>query len=154
MFRILFVASGLVLLLASPSFAQRPQGKTHIGGKPSGMVAARNIISIAANTDTDLSRVDDGTDNTFVLPEGSVFVVTDVQVEASSTLGVRFVDICGDPPCSGSAIRIVFDSNDSRSVFRHYTTGVVLRGPPNARNFSASAGAVTVRVYGYFAKDK
>jgi hypothetical protein len=81
-------------------------------------------------------------------------VVTDVQVEASSTLGVHFVDICGDPPCSGSAIRIVFDSNDSRSVFRHYTTGVVLRGPPYARNFSASAGAVTVRVYGYFAKDK
>ena len=129
------------------------QAKTHIGGKASSLVSlSANLLpsEMAAAT---VVTPEGNTGTPFVLPNGSVLVVTDVYLEGASTLGTYFASVCTST-CLDAVIRVALDTNQERSRSVSFTSGVVFRAPPVVSCAGASPGDCTVRLYGYLAKDK
>jgi hypothetical protein len=133
--------------------AQTAQGKTHVGGKVSGLVSLAHAIAVVPGGTTELSRsvaTGNGQLSALAIPEGSVLVVTDVTLEALSA-GDVFVEICETGPCGTPPIRI---GTAERFTTLHLTSGVPFRSAPDVTNANASDASVAVILHGYFAKDK
>ena len=149
---------GLSILLAAgleatPARAQTAQGKTHVGGKPSGLVSLFAAVS-AGGVATATVVTPEGGSEAFELPAGTVLVVTDLYGEGPGAAGIRFLGICTDGVCSDAVLRLSFDTNQELGRSLTLTSGVVFRAPPQVACFPSSDGSCTVRIYGYLAKDR
>jgi hypothetical protein len=155
---ILWVAVSIVLAAGAeptPVRAQSVQGKTHVGGKPSGLVSLAATLTPGAIAEALVVTAEGGGGAPLVLPAGVVLVVTDVYAEGTGpAVGPRYVSACTGGGCVNAALRLAFDTSQDLSRSLALTSGVVFREPPQVSCAAASAGTVTVRLHGYLAKDK
>jgi hypothetical protein len=147
------VAVALVFAGASGA-AAGVQGKTHLGGKASGMIS----LFASAFPGADPASFDviakDGTHAAFAMPPKTVLVVTDALVRTINSASSGRVRGSISVP-GGTVGSMVFDFDTSQQKTQHLplVAGTVMGAPPQV---TAEAGTVTALVflYGYLAADK
>jgi hypothetical protein len=106
----------------------------------------------ASSTPTILNP--DGTQAPFSIPSGMAFVLTDIsifRVLVVGTPGLFFVEFTQSvPPSAAVALRWSFVGTVSENIERSFTTGIRFTSDFSIGNGSQSAGAVIVRLSGYF----
>jgi hypothetical protein len=140
----------------SPTGAQPVQGKSHVGGKPSGLVALHAAMSSGQNELAVRTAAEVNSEEPFVIPAGTALVVTDVYATGvGGPAGPRYVAACVGAVCDTQApIQLFFDTSQQISHSLSLTGGVVFRAPPLVSCFAGSVGPCQVWLYGYLAKDK
>jgi hypothetical protein len=137
----------------TPDLAGAAQAKTHVGG------AASSLVTLAATgfPGSDIAfdiLTPEGTHSDFVLPEGTVLVVTDVVVRPVNPASSGRVRGAIQAP-GGTISSIVYDFDTTQAKAQHLdlTGGAVFSTAPEV---AAESGSVTplVFLYGYLAKDK
>lgn len=136
-------------IVVTPAIAGVGQTKTHLGGKPSEMVQLARVAVPSGTQEPALQVFSDGSADPFVLPDGTVFIATDLVVISSDAVTCRLLSP------GGSWARIDVSLRESESS-KHVSlgTGIVFAGAPLVRNVSPPGRSVTAHIYGYLAKDR
>jgi len=144
----------IVLLTVATADAQKPQSKTHLGGKASNLIALIGTAGTDGSiNDTQLIDANGGNAGDFVIPNKSVLVVTDVHVIPTGTPGLRSGRL-RNPGGGGLRTRWEFDSATHGAQYINLGSGSVFRQAPQVQGFAASAGTASVYIYGYLTRDK
>lgn len=149
----LLVAAAVVLALAPRADAQTKQGKTHLGGKASGIITLFTSVIAGGSSSFDVIA-HDGTHSAFALPEKTVLVVTDVVVRPINPASTwRLLGGIQVPGGSVSSIPFDFDTSQQNEQHLALVSGTVMGAAPTA---TAEASTVTALIfmYGYLAADK
>jgi hypothetical protein len=146
------VAGALVFAGASGA-AAGVQGKTHLGGKASGMISL--FTSVIQNGTSSFEVIaKDGTHTPFTMPPKTVLIVTDVLVRTiNSASSGRLRGSIRVP--GGQVSSLIYDLDTSQQLTQHLplVAGTVMGAPPQV---TADPGTVTalIYLYGYLAADK
>jgi len=154
--RNILLAVALVAMLSASAHAQAKltkQGKTHVGGKASGIVTlfASAIPGATASFDV-VSH--DGTHGPFAVPPKMVLVVTDVVVRTLNSASNGRVRGSVRVP-GGTVSSIVFDFDTSQQKEQHLplVSGTVMGAAPVV-SADLDSQTLLIFMYGYLAADK
>ena len=153
--RMFAIIAGLGLATVQSAAAQSLQSKTHVAGKPSSMLT----LNAEAPSPGDLGGFsviypDGSLGGALSIPEGSVFVLTDIQIQTGFPgPGPRSGGVCVGPGGSCDSF-VLFFGFDGPMQHIALTGGIVFSATPQVYVDTASAGGIYVRAFGYLAKNK
>jgi hypothetical protein len=148
------VCLGLVLVSGSALAQTKPAGKTHLNGKVTSMVSL-GAAADAGETGTFTEILPDGTiaPSPFVLPEGSVLVVLDIQCNANfGSSGTLLIELR-----AGTTTRYFCRYDTAIQGIQkdvNFSNGIVFSVAPNINNNSTNDIGGGINLYGYVAKAK
>ncbi len=96
----------------------------------------------------------DGSSTALVIPEGFVFVATDISMQRVSAVGTADLfhfSIQQNLESGATSVRWAYTGQVAENLERTFNDGIVFSTAPAVRNGRQSADSIIVRVWGHFA---